>query len=147
MKGLTKIFAAIFLLQSMFGLACDCSPLKDHDKLIEACFNYYPIVFIGNVVEKDSELWIEVKEVFKGNLQTGQMLKAGFETHSCAYYFGETGMGLFYGYVKEKEFTADLCSPTRMFDRPHLYPPPPPAPPIPDPEYNPEVEKQKNEGL
>jgi hypothetical protein len=141
MTGLTKILTTIFILHTTLGLACDCSPTKDHDKLIESSFNYYQEIWIGKVVNKNNEIWIEVQAVFKGTLETGEILKAGFEGHSCAFYFGQEGLGLFYGLVIEKEFFADLCSPSRMFDYPHLYPPPPP--PIPGSNYDSEREKQK----
>jgi hypothetical protein len=141
MTPLKNILSFILLLQLTVGFACDCSPIKDHDKLIETSFNQYAEIFIGEIFEKDEVLWIKVKEVFKGSLEAGQIIKTGFEGHSCSYYFGLEGLGLFYGQVNENKFFADLCSPTRMFDRPHLYPPPPP--PVPGSKHEPEIEKQK----
>ena len=141
MTGLTKILTTIFILQSVFGFACDCSPIKDHDKLIESSFNYYDQIFIGEIIEIDNELWIEVTEVFKGDLTQDQLLKTGFEGHSCSYHFGQKGFALFYGTVKTNEFFASICSPTRMFDKPYLYPPPPP--PLPESKPDPKVDKQR----
>jgi len=140
MTGLTKILTTIFILQSVFGFACDCSPIKDHDKLIESSFNYYDQIFIGEIIEIDNELWIEVTEVFKGDLTQEQLLKTGFEGHSCSYHFGQKGFALFYGTVRTNEFFASICSPTRMFDKPYLYPPPPP---LPESKPDPKGDKQR----
>ena len=143
MTPLKNIFTLILFLQLTLGFACDCSPIKDHDKLIETSFDQYAEIFIGEIFEKDGALWIKIQEVFKGNLEVDQVLKTGVEGHSCSYHFGLKGLGLFYGKVNQNAFFADICSPTRMFDRPHLYPPPPP--PVPDSKYDPEIEKQKME--
>ena len=137
----SQILILIFILQAVPGLACECSPLKDHDKLIEASFSYYEEIFTGTIVKKDNELWIVIKEVFKGDLDIGQVLKPGYEGSSCDYYFAEEGVGLFYGFVTDKSFYASMCSPTRMFKRPYLYPPPPP--PIPGHEVDDKAEKLK----
>ncbi|SFU42105.1 hypothetical protein SAMN05216480_10343 [Pustulibacterium marinum] len=131
----------VFILQSVYGLACECPPIKDHDLYIESSFHYYSYIFIGEIVKRDHQLWIEVQEVFKGNVKVGQILKAGHTADSCAYYFDREGMGLFYGSVEEKEFFATLCSPTRMFDKPYLYAPPPP--PMPNSPNTPEQEKKE----
>ena len=136
-----QILILIFMLQSAPALACECAPLEDHDKLIEDSFNYYEEIFIGKIVKDANGLRIEVKEVFKGSLNVGQVLKPGFEGSSCDYYFAEEGDGLFYGLVSGKSFYASICSPTRMFKRPYLYPPPPP--PFPGHEVDEKTAEQK----
>ena len=141
MIQLKKIFTCIFLLHSVYGLACDCNPIKDHDQLIESSFKYYPQIFIGEIVERKNIFWIEVQEVFKGEIKIGQRLKTGFEGTSCSFYFGKEGPGLFYGYLYNNEFFADICSPTRTFKDPHLFPPPPP--PTPDSDSNSDQEKER----
>lgn len=118
------ILLALMTLHSLNGLACDCITLKNHDKLIESSYSYYDQIFIGEIVEINSRLWIKVKEVFKGDLKAKQLINIGFEGHSCSYYFQQKGVGLFYGAVTTNEFFASICSPTRMFDSPNLYPPP-----------------------
>ena len=143
MTQLKKIFVFIFILHSVYGLACECGSIKDHDEFIETSFNYYPEIFIGEIVNENNIFWIEVREVFKGEIENGHRIKAGFEGTSCSFYFGKEGRGLFYGYIKNNEFITDICSPTRTFEDPHLYPPPPP--PFPDSDSDPEQEKERME--
>lgn len=141
MMRTSQILLLIFIFQSAWAIACECSPLEDHDKLIEESYSYYEDIFIGKVVKAANELRIEVMEVFKGNLNVGQVLKPGYEGSSCDYYFAEEGDGLFYGLVSAKRFYASMCSPTRMFKRPYLYPPPPP--PLPGRELDEKAEERK----
>lgn len=140
MTELTRILTIIFALKSVLGLACDCSPLEDHNKLIEFSFNHYEQIFIGEIIEIDNKLWIEAKEIFKGDLIPKQLIKTGIERNSCSYHFKQKGLGLFYGIVTTNSFFASICSPTRMFNRPYLYPPPPP---LLESESNPKGVKQR----
>lgn len=126
-------------------MACDCNIIKDHDNFIETSFNHYPTVFIGEIVERNNIFWIEVKEIFKGEIKIGDQLKAGFEGTSCSFYFGKEGLGLFYGYIKNNEFFTDICSPTRTFENPHLFPPPPPFNPDSNSDRDRDQEKERME--
>ena len=70
----------IFILQSVFGFACDCSPIKDHDKLIESSFNYYDQIFIGEIIEIDRQNnRAKVKEInmIKKHIKTTKEKKGG----------------------------------------------------------------------
>ena len=136
-----NIFFFLILAQSTAVMACECLPDKNHDKYIEESFKTYRQIFIGEIIELDSIILIQVKEVFKGSLKEEQLINIGIEGHSCSYYFGEIGYGLFYGSVIENEFFTDVCSPSRMFDNPRLYPPPPP--PLPGSTPDPEGERKK----
>jgi len=129
MKLMSKISTLLFVLQVINGIACNCPPFKDHDALIKISFESYPQVFLGEIFKKDNVFWIRVTEVFKGYLNVGDEIKAVTEWNSCSFNFGQEGLGLFYGYEEENEFTTTICSPTRTFEYPYLYPPnPPPMP-------------------
>ncbi|GGE29186.1 hypothetical protein [Psychroflexus planctonicus] len=136
-----KTYTLFFILHFTVGFACNCTPNKDHEKHIESSFNYYDEIFIGEVEKNSNETMIEVQEVFKGDLKTEKMLRAGIKMDSCSYYFGEEGTAIFYGIIVDNTFYASVCSPTRMFSRPYLYPPPPP--PVPDSDFDSEKRKRK----
>tara|TARA_R110002050_G_scaffold7554_2_gene29019 strand:+ start:609 stop:1106 length:498 start_codon:yes stop_codon:yes gene_type:complete len=141
MTKLTKILTIAFLFQCYIGQACRCAPPQDHDKLIERSFNNYENIYTGEIIKKNHELWIIVNEVFKGDLKPGQELKTGYQGNSCSYYFRERGMAIFYGTIIDNEFFASICSPTRMFERPYLFPVP--SPPEPDSENDSDAQKQR----
>jgi hypothetical protein len=137
MHNSLKILTLVFLVfKSGFTLACDCAPHNNHDTLIERSFEVYPFIFIGTVIQSNQNKVIEVLEVFKGDLQEGQKLGAGFDGNSCSLSFVAEGKILFYGHIRNSVCFASICSPTRMFERPYLYPPPPPPVPGTDIEYD-----------
>ena len=125
---------------STSSLACKCAPPENHDEFIISSFNHYSQVFIGEVIMINNETWIKVIEVFKGTLSNDSMVQAGFEEHSCAYFFGKQGKILFYGSLTKSKLVTDLCSPTRSFEEPRLYSPPPPPEPNSEPDSNRRIE-------
>ena len=141
MNRLRKILSISLVLSSIGVFACDCDVHNDHDTVIQQAIKDYPYIFIGKVQKDENELWLEVTEVFKGELQPGQSLKLGFKNNSCAFHFGMEGTILIYGELDQNLLFANICSPTRYFVKPYLYPPP--APPVPRIKPNPEEEKEK----
>ena len=129
MKQLSIIATLLLVLTTFSGKACDCAPSEDHDQLILNSYNEYPNIFIGEVFEDEGLFKVRIIEVFKGNLVFGISYKPGLDSNSCSFHFGKKkDIVLFYGEVRDTILYASLCSPTRSFLHPYLYPPPPPNP-------------------
>jgi hypothetical protein len=110
--------------------ACDCSPIVDYKQVLQASFRENSHVFTGVVIEINNEFWIEVNEVFKGDLKGCQLIRTQSNYSSCSFSFNKEGFGLFYGDFYKNNFHSNICGLTRLYNSPIVIPPSPPRPGI-----------------
>ena len=98
MIHISNIFSSVFFVVG-FSSLCTCPPPKNWKKATPIEYKYVNDVFIGDIridCDNDFEYLIVICEVFKGDLQPGQIIK-GINSGTCGPYVDTDGEWILFG--------------------------------------------------
>jgi hypothetical protein len=103
------------------GTVCTCPPPRNNEKGWSKEYVNSELVFIGEVScynEEDYTYTIEVCEVFKGNVESGDLI-TGSNDLSCHPWVELEKDWLFYGtMISDETFQANGCGHTTTYEKP-----------------------------
>lgn len=131
-----KIFIWFLIITSSKAVACTCSVPKSLKAIQDYEYEISECIFIGEVLEIDSELnifTVKVLESFKG-VENGTIYIGKYDP-MCGPIIDQTGKWLIYAsFNDENHMVINHCGLTRSFKRPehNVSATKPPMPPLPN---------------
>lgn len=113
----------LLFFSSCSSSACDCASIRDLEGAQKALYENADIVFIGKVIEKDSDYGyrFSIVEMCKGDSHLSTV--DGTSDKSCVVSPDKVGeLWLVYGhFTDDGRMVMDECGISRSFDHPYLY--------------------------
>lgn len=130
------VMTGFFILIWTMGISCSCAPTGNLPEAQEKEFAVSDNVIIGEIVNiSDDErlIILKVKEIFKGNLEVGQVIKFK-NNYYCEPFIDMLGEWLIYSKTEEGELKVNECGLSRSLIAPeqnrYFMIPLPPRPPV-----------------
>ena len=135
LKMKNKLILIIYFTTTFTSWACSCPPLKKLDYERNAEYQNAEFIFIGKIYNLKNHkrvFEVKVKEIFKGNLNVGQIINGG-NNYYCEPFVNKNGEWLIYGKIENGILFIKECGLSRSLKNPENnnyfnipIPPPPP---------------------